>query len=144
MNSLVQAACIALLPATALAEPVVLSAEGTVPETVDRLRTSIENAGAVVFKVIDFGSGARAVGSDIGDVQLVIFGDPRIGAAALSQDPMPALDLPAKILVYRSHAGTQVAYERPAEMLAEWDVAANTGLMQKMSSLLDSIADVAR
>ena len=144
MNSLVQAACIALLPATALAEPVVLSAEGTVPETVDRLRTSIENAGAVVFKVIDFGSGARAVGSDIGDVQLVIFGDPRIGAAALSQDPMPALDLPAKILVYRSDAGTQVAYERPAEMLAEWDVAANTGLMQKMSSLLDSIADVAR
>jgi len=144
MKIIFQAICFTLLPAVSMAEPVVLATKGTVPETLERLRASIEGSGATVFEVIDFGGGARSVGSDIGDVQLVIFGDPRIGAAALSEDPMPALDLPAKILVFRGSDGTRLAYERPGEMLAEWDVSANSQLMQRMDGILESVTLAAK
>ena len=144
MKCLFQAVCLAFLPTLSLAEPVVLAAEGTVPETVERLRASIEGSGAIVFKVIDFGGGARSVGSDIGDVQLVVFGDPRIGVAALSEDPMPALDLPAKILVFGAGDGTRLAYERPEEMLADWDISANSQLMQRMDGILESVTLAAK
>ena len=144
MKILFQAVCLAFLPAVSMAEPVVLAAKGTVPETVARLRASIEGSGASVFKVIDFGGGARSVGSDIGDVQLVIFGDPRIGAAALSEGPMPALDLPAKILVFGADDGTRLAYERPGEMLAEWDASTNSQLMQRMDAILENVTLAAR
>jgi uncharacterized protein (DUF302 family) len=119
-------------------------ASGTVADTVARLGNSVDGAGARVFHVVDFGGGARSVGTDIGDIQLVIFGAPRFGAAALSADPMSALDLPAKILVYERPDGTFMAYEPPAEMLADWNIPADSPLLGEMSSVLATVTDPAK
>jgi uncharacterized protein (DUF302 family) len=64
----------------------------------------------------------KSIGKDIGELQLVIFGDPRTGAAVLSADPMATLDLPAKVLVYDTGSGTAMDYEKPADMLAAWNM----------------------
>ena len=69
-----------------------------------------------------------------------VFGNPKIGVAALSQDPMAALDLPAKILVYGSESGTKMAYEVPSEMLAEWNIPADAPILQAMAKTLDRVA----
>jgi hypothetical protein len=82
---------------------------GSVPETVERLKASVENAGARVFGVVDFGGGIRSIGEDIGDIQLVIFGDPRIGVQAPAADSMAALDLPGKVLVYGTPEGSAMS-----------------------------------
>ncbi|MDJ1018369.1 MAG: DUF302 domain-containing protein [Paracoccaceae bacterium] len=129
----------ALFPAIAAAEPVVVPAKGTVQETVDRLQAVVANAGARVFTVVDFGAGAKGIGKDIGDIQLVVFGNPEIGAAALSADPLAALDLPAKVLVYETAGGTELAYEAPSEMLAEWSIPIDAPVLQIMSSTLEGI-----
>ena len=144
MKQLLQVACLAVLPAVATAEPVIVETKGTVGETVARLQVSVDNVGARVFQIIDFGRGAKSVGTDIGDIQLVIFGDPRIGAVALSADPMAALDLPAKILVYETPDGTFMAYEQPAEMLAEWDIPDDSPLLGTMSGVLAAVTDGAK
>ena len=144
MRQLLQFACLAVWPVTAVAEPVVVGASGTVADTVARLGNSVESAGARVFHVVDFGDGARSVGTDIGDIQLVIFGDPRIGAEALSADPMSALDLPAKILVYETPDGTFMAYEQPSEMLAGWNIPTDSQLLRDMSSVLAIVTDAAK
>lgn len=102
-----------------------------------RLKASVKAAGTQVFGIVDFGSGVKGIGKDIGAVQLVIFGDPRIGAPALSADPMAALDLPAKVLVYDTGNGTAMAYEVPADMLAEWTL--HPDLLQVMTNTLDKI-----
>jgi len=73
----------------------------------------------------------------------VIFGDPRIGAQALSADPMAALDLPAKVLVYDTRSGTAMAYEVPADMLAEWNVPSDAPVLQVMADTLDKITTAA-
>jgi hypothetical protein len=94
MKRLLTAAILATLPAAATAEPVIVQTTGSVAETVERLKASVEAAGGRVFAVVDFGGGIRSIGEDVGEVQLLIFGDPRIGARALSADRMAALDLP--------------------------------------------------
>lgn len=141
MKLMVKAAIFACLPTASFAEPVVVPSAGSVPETVQRLEASVEAAGARVFGIVDFGGGARSIGEDIGDVQLVVFGDPRIGVAALSADKMAALDLPAKVLVYDTGNGTAMAYEVPAEVLAEWDI--DAPLLQVMADTLDRITSAA-
>ena len=73
----------------------------------------------------------------------MIFGDPRIGAQALSADPMAALDLPAKVLVYDTRSGTAMAYEVPADMLAEWNVPSDAPVLQVMADTLDKITTAA-
>ena len=130
----------ALAPTLATAEPIVVPADGTVQETVERLQETVTAAGARVFTVINFGAGSKSVGQDIGDIQLVVFGNPRIGAAALSEDPMAALDLPAKILVYATEKGTQMAYETPSEMLAGRNIPASAPVLQAMLDTLDHVA----
>lgn len=143
MQGLVTAIILACVPATSFAETVVVPANGSVPDTVERLKASVEDAGARVFSVVDFGGAVKRIGEDIGDLQLVIFGDPRIGAQALSADPMAALDLPAKVLVYDTGGGTAMAYEVPADMLAEWSIPSDAPVLQVMADTLDKITTAA-
>jgi len=143
MRLILTAALLACMPTASFAEPVIVSSAGSVSETVQRLKTSVEDAGAQVFGIIDFGGGVKSIGEDIGELQLVIFGDPRIGAPALSADPMAALDLPAKVLVYDTGDGTVMAYEVPAEMLAEWNIPSDAPVLQVMASTLNRITSAA-
>lgn len=143
MKRILKAAILACLPTAALAEPVIVPADGSVPETVQRLTASIEDTGARVFTVVDFGGGVKSIGEDIGEIQLVIFGDPRIGAQALSADPMAALSLPGKVLVHDSANGTEMAYEVPDEMLSEWDIPADAPVLEAMADTLDKVTSAA-
>ena len=139
MKRLLTAAILACMPAAAFADTMVVPSAGSVPETVERLKVSVEDAGARVFSVVDFGGGAKSIGEDIGELQLVIFGDPRIGVEALSADPMAALRLPGKVLVYDTGSGTAMAYEIPADMLAEWNIPSDAPVLQVMAATLDQI-----
>lgn len=143
MKRVFTAAVLATFSAVAAAEPVVMESAGSVPETVDRLKAAVEAAGGKVFGIIDFGSVIRGIGEDVGEVQLVIFGDPRIGAQALSADRMAALDLPGKVLIYDTAQASAMAYQQPEEMLAEWDIPANAPVMDEMSRTLDAVTAVA-
>jgi len=143
MKRIVTATILATLPAMACAEPIIVPSDGTVPETVERLTASVEEAGGRVFGVVDFGGDIRSIGGDVGEVQLVIFGDPRIGELALSADPMAALDLPGKVLVFGTADGTAMAYMRPAEMLAEWDIPADAPVLEMMLRTLDAVTSAA-
>lgn len=136
---------LAAFPVLVTAGPVIVPSQGSVPETVDRLKSSIEAAGARVVGVFDFGSGIRSIGEDVGDVQLVIFADPQIGAQALSADRMAALDLPGRVLVFDTPEGSAMAYHRPAEMLAEWNIPADAPVLDAMLRTLGAItAEAAR
>lgn len=139
MKQLVSTAILAALPAMATAEPVIVASEGSVPETVERLKNSIESGGGRVFAIVDFGAGVRSIGEDVGEVQLVIFGDPRIAADVLTADRMATLDLPGKILVYDTPKGSAMAYQQPIEMLAEWNIPADSPVLETMAGTLDAI-----
>jgi uncharacterized protein (DUF302 family) len=145
MNRFLFAAMLAVVTsaAAAAAEPVIVPTSGSTEETVDHLKAAVQAHGGRVFGVIDFGETVRGAGADIGEVQLVIFGDPRIGAQVLSADPMAALGLPGKILVYETGSGAAMAYERPEEMLAEWDIPSGAPVWEMMSRTLETITSAA-
>ena len=143
MKLILKAALFACVPVSSFAETVTVPSLGSVSETVERLKASVEAAGARVFGVIDFGGGVKSIGQDIGELQLVIFGDPRIGIAALSADRMAALDLPGKVLVYDTENGTAMAYEVPADTLAEWKIPSDAPVLQVMADTLNSITAAA-
>lgn len=143
MKLALAAAFFACLPTAAFADTVIVPSAGSVPETVQRLTDTIEGAGARVFGVVDFGGVVKSIGEDVGELQLVIFGDPKIGASALSLDPMAALDLPGKILVYDNGDGTEMAYEVPVDMLAEWNIPSDAPVLQMMSDTLGGLTSAA-
>ena len=72
----------------------------TVGDTVARLFDLLGSKGIKVFAVIDQQAEARAVGLDLRETTLVIFGNPAAGTGVMVAAPLAALDLPLKVLVW--------------------------------------------
>ena len=68
----------------------------TVGDTVARLLDLLGSKSIKVFAVIDQRAEARAVGLDLRETTLVIFGNPAAGTGVMVAAPLSALDLPAE------------------------------------------------
>ncbi len=77
-----------------------------VAETVERLTSAIQAAGAKVMAVVDHSGEAERVGQKLRDTKLVIFGNPAVGTPAMVKAPLLAIDLPLKVLVWAGDDGT--------------------------------------
>jgi uncharacterized protein (DUF302 family) len=84
---------------------------GSVDDTVARLIEAIGRKRVKVFAVIDHSGEASAVGLQMPDTKLVVFGSPAAGTPLMLAAPLAALDLPLKVLVWADAAGTtRVSY----------------------------------
>jgi uncharacterized protein (DUF302 family) len=77
----------------------------TVDQTVERLTAAIHKAGAKVFAVVDHSGEAQRAGQSLRDTKLLIFGNPAAGTALMRADPLVAIDLPLKVLVWADELG---------------------------------------
>jgi glyoxylase I family protein len=88
-----------------------------VDETVQRLADAATAAGATVFATIDHAAGARSVGFDMAETQVLIVGNPAAGTPAMLAAPDPALELPTRLLVRQAApggTGSTVVFSDPA------------------------------
>ena len=66
----------------------------SVADTVARLSTVVTGRGMTVFTVIDHSGEAEALGLELRDTKVVIFGSPQAGTPVMQAAPLAALDLP--------------------------------------------------
>jgi uncharacterized protein (DUF302 family) len=74
----------------------------SVEETVRRLEQVVRGKGLTVFARIDHRSGAREVGLDMQDEQVLIFGNPKAGTPLMVARPLVGIELPLRVLVWRA------------------------------------------
>lgn len=97
------------------------SSPRSVDATVARLIELLATKGLKVFAVIDQAAEARAVGLELRDTTLVVFGNPVAGTPVMEAVPLAALDLPLKILVWAgADHRAQVTYTAPAVLAARY------------------------
>ena len=90
----------------------------TVADTVTRLTGILGTKGAKVFAVIDQAAEARQVGLDLRETVLVVFGNPVGGTPVMAAEPLAALDLPLKVLIWAGNGQTNVTYYAPDALAA--------------------------
>lgn len=95
---------------------------GSVAETVARLSTLIAERGITLFGVIDHSGEAHAVGLELRDTKVVIFGNPKAGTPVMAAAPLAALDLPLKILIWDDGGQTKLTYAAPATLAARYEI----------------------
>ena len=105
----------------------------SVEETVERLKAMIAGGGLKLFAVVDHSGEAEAVGLDLRDTKLVIFGSPQAGTPVMQSAPLAALDLPLKVLVWADGQRTNVSYVAPSELAARY------GLSDELAARLAGI-----
>lgn len=112
-----------------------------VADTVARLVDLLGSKGVKVFAVIDQQAEARAVGLDLRETTLVIFGNPKAGTGVMAAAPLAALDLPLKVLVWAEPGGaTSISYTAPVTLAARYGLAPETvAVLEVVDGLTDAL-----
>jgi uncharacterized protein (DUF302 family) len=73
----------------------------SVPETLARLRSVLEQNGVAIFALVDHSGEAANAGLAMRPTQLLIFGNPKGGTPVMVAAPSAAIDLPLKALAWQ-------------------------------------------
>ncbi|MDO5621305.1 MAG: DUF302 domain-containing protein [Paracoccus sp. (in: a-proteobacteria)] len=121
------------------------ASDASVTDSVARLVAAAESAGATVFATVDHGAGARGVGADIGESQLVIVGNPQAGTPVMERNRLAGLILPLHVLVYEDAEGkVWVAYEDIGDRLDDLEALDDDQPeVQALAAALDRLTSVA-
>lgn len=131
------------LPAVA-AEMVTKTSPHSVPETIDRLTSAAEQAGATIFARVDHAEGAEKVDMELHPTTLLIFGNPKLGTPAMQDARTVGLDLPLRVLAFADDAGVvHLVYHDPAQLVEDHDLPADAAYLEKMAGALDKLTDKA-
>ena len=105
----------------------------SVSDTVARLIELVAAKGMRLFAVIDQAAEARKAGLQLRETTMVIFGSPVAGTPVMVAEPLAALDLPLKVLVWADAQQTKVSYDAPAA------IARRRGLSRELAANLSGI-----
>lgn len=146
MKQMIAAVALAVFASPVLAEAEIeeVEAKGSVSEVADRLVAAVEGAGATVFARVDHAGGAAKVDMQLAPMELVIFGNPKLGTPAMQDNPHAGLVLPLRVLVYEGEDGTvRLAWQDPEEMLDEVGVDDDLDVIDKMEEALKTLTSKA-
>jgi uncharacterized protein (DUF302 family) len=86
----------------------------SVPETLARLQSILQEKGITVFALIDHSGEAEKAGLKMRPTQLLIFGSPKGGTPLMVVAPRLAIDLPLKALAWQDEQGqVWLSYNSP-------------------------------
>lgn len=113
----------------------------SVGDTVARFVDLLGSKGLKVFAVIDQRAEARAVGLDLRETTLVIFGNPAAGTGVMEAVPLAALDMPLKVLVWsEGDQGARVSYIDPAFLATRYGLSAeHARVFEGVHALTDAL-----
>ena len=91
-----------------------IQSDFNVEETATRLENILKAKGMTVFKRISHSGGAKKVGIELRDTELIIFGNPKVGSPLMKCQQSVAIDLPQKALIWQDDTSTTwVSYNDP-------------------------------
>jgi uncharacterized protein (DUF302 family) len=115
----------------------------SVSHTVARLTELIEAKDLKLFSVIDQRAEALEVGLELRDTTLVIFGSPLQGTPVMDAEPLAALDLPLKVLVWDDKGTTRVTYYSPDSIATRFGLGSGiAGNFAGLNPLTDALVEL--
>lgn len=116
----------------------------TVKETADRLESVLKEKGMTVFARIKHSDGAKKAGVDLRPTELVIFGNPKVGAPLMKCSQTVGIDLPQKALIWKDDTGqVWFTYNDPQYLSKRHGLSACAGGIAKVEKALGNFTKAA-
>ena len=115
-----------------------------VKRTADLLESYIKKKGMTVFIRINHAEGAQKVGKVLRPTELLIFGNPKVGAPLMQCSQRVAIDLPQKALIWKDEAGqVWLSYNDPKYLANRHGIKDCGEVIKKIGKALDNFAKTA-
>ncbi len=115
-----------------------------VKSTADRLENVLRQKGMTVFLRINHSEGARNVGKQLRPMELVIFGNPKVGAPLMQCGQTIGIDLPQKALIWQDEGGqVWLTYNDPRYLAKRHGIDGCGPVLDKVHNALKNFAQAA-
>ena len=108
----------------------------TFEQTIERLQKVLESKNITIFATIEHHKAAEAVGESMSPATVLIVGNPKIGTALMQENPLLAIELPLKILVYQEGKTVNIRYEKIAAIAEKYHIKQNFGTAEKIDAAM--------
>lgn len=136
-----------LFPFLAAAQPVISSIDVIKPyadfqsplafeETVAALQKTLNSKGITIFATIDHKKAAEAVGENMQPATVLIVGNPKVGTALMQENPLLAIELPLKILIYEERKTVNIRYEKIAAIAEKYHIKQTFSTAEKIDAAM--------
>jgi uncharacterized protein (DUF302 family) len=134
-----------MLAESAFADPQMITKQSAndVKTTADRLEAAIAKAGATLFARVDHAGGAGKVGMELAPMEVLIFGNPKLGTPIIKANPQAGLDLPIKVLVWQDGDAVKIGYLDPQALKARYSASGADKAFKMMAGALGKLTDAA-
>ncbi len=115
-----------------------------VKTTADRLEAVLKEKGMTVFLRVNHSEGARNVGKQLRPTELVIFGNPKVGAPLMQCGQTIGIDLPQKALIWQDENGqVWLTYNDPRYLAKRHGIDGCQPVLDKVQNALKNFAKAA-
>ena len=116
----------------------------SVRKTADRLESTLGKKGMTVFNRINHAEGASKIGKKLRPTELIIFGNPKVGAPLMQCSQTVAIDLPQKALIWEDEAGqVWLTYNDPKYLATRHGISECAEVLKKIENALRNFANAA-
>ena len=121
-----------------------VASDFSVKETGERMQTILKKKGMKIFNHINHSEGAKNVGIDLRDTELIIFGNPKVGSPLIKCQQTVALDLPQKALIWEDeNQKVWISYNDPKYLVLRHDLKGCEKVLGKVEKALAGISKAA-
>ena len=129
-----------VMPAAAAEGLINVASNHSVGETADRLESILKEKGMTLFVRVKHSVGAQKVGVKLNPTELIVFGNPKVGAPLMQCQQSVAIDLPQKALVWQDDLGkVWIAYNDPKYLQGRHNVSGCEEILSKIEKALAGI-----
>ena len=115
-----------------------------VKTTADRLESILKQKGMKVFIRINHAAGAANVGKTLRPTELIIFGNPKVGAPLMQCNQRIGVDLPQKALIWQDENGLAwLTYNDPDYLAGRHELKGCSEVINKIKKALNNFAGAA-
>ena len=143
-----------LFPFLAAAQPIISSIDVIKPygdfqsplafeETVAALQKTLNSKGITIFATIDHKKAAEAVGENMQPATVLIVGNPKVGTALMQENPLLAIELPLKILIYEENKTVNIRYEKISAIAEKYHIKQNFATAEKRDTAMQQLIKLA-
>ena len=108
-------------------------------ETVVALQKTLNSKGITVFATIEHHKAAEAVGESMSPATVLIVGNPKVGTALMQENPLLAIELPLKILIYEEGKTVNIRYEKVTAIAEKYHIKQNFSTAERIDAAMQQL-----
>ncbi len=121
-----------------------VQSQHTVEQTANKLEKILLSKGMKIFQRVNHSEGAKTVGININPTELIIFGNPKVGAPLMKCAPTVAIDLPQKAVIWQdANQKVWISYNDPAYLKQRHNIQGCEKVLAKVSGALSKLTGAA-